>query len=265
MNQWRSTPSRFKKKTLGRPVLPRATNMPPWEHVKTHKHTWGQLAYTSNGVLTLFTPEGKFIIPPQQALWLPPGLEHESFCRYGGKFRSVYIDEKFTERLGTSAKSIEVDSVLRALILEICTWQDDYQLDDKTQRFIDVFIDRIELAKETNFVMPLSEDVRLMPIISELLANPGNKLTIEQWGEKVGASSRTLSRLFNKQMNMGFSQWKQKLKSFKAVELLEAGYRQQDIAHQLGFESVSAFNTAFKHYFGVAPNAYVKSHHVNKS
>ena len=258
MEKWRSTPSRFAKTDLGRPILPRATNMPPWEHVQEHQHTWGQLAYTSNGVLTIYTPEGKFIIPPQQALWLPPNLPHESYCRYGGEFRSVYIDKKYTDILGQSAKSIEVDNLLRAMILEICTWQDDYLLDVKTERYIQVFIDRIELAAETNFVMPLSNDQRLVPIIGELLANPGNKLTIEQWGDKVGASSRTLNRLFNRHMNMGFAKWKRKLRAFKALELLEAGYQQSAIAHQLGYESVSAFNTAFKNYFGLAPNVYLK-------
>ena len=130
MNGWHSTPSRFYKTSLGRPILPRATNMPAWEHVEEHQHTWGQLAYTSNGVLTIYTPEGKFVIPPQQALWIPPNLPHESYCRYGGKFRSVYIDKKYTSRLGTSAKSLDVNALLRAMILEICTWQDDYLLDD---------------------------------------------------------------------------------------------------------------------------------------
>lgn len=259
MAQWRSTPQRFHKTELGRPILPRATNMPPWEHVLEHQHTWGQLAYTSNGVLTIFTPQGKFIIPPQQALWIPPTVPHESFCRYGGEFRSVYIDKKYTEVLGETPKSIDVDTLLRAMILEVCTWQDDYHLNDKTTRFIQVFIDRIEQAPENSFLMPLTQDSRLMPIVSELLAQPGNKLTLEQWGQQVGASSRTLNRLFSKQMNMGFSQWRQKLRAFKALELLEAGYKQQDIAFELGFESVSSFNTAFKKQFGTAPNLYLKN------
>ena len=64
ISNWVSVKTRFKLKELGKPIYPRATEMPPWQHVQTHSHTWGQLAYTSDGVLGVHTPEGKFVIPP---------------------------------------------------------------------------------------------------------------------------------------------------------------------------------------------------------
>ncbi|MBQ4863922.1 helix-turn-helix transcriptional regulator [Pseudoalteromonas sp. MMG013] len=257
-HKWKSVKSGFKLNQLNKPIFPRAMTMPPWQHVYTHQHSWGQLAYTSNGVMTVGTPVGRFVIPPNQALWLPPNLPHEIFCRYGGHFRSVYIDKKYVDILGLHAKLLHVDELLKAMILDICSWGSDYCLDGKTLRFIQVFIDRLEMAQTSTFFIPTAQDKRLIPIISELHANPGNPRTLEQWSEHVGASSRTLNRLFNKSFSMNFSQWKQKLRALRAVEMLEAGQTQQFIAEQLGFESSSAFNTAFKKAFNCTPGQYLK-------
>ncbi|AZZ96744.1 helix-turn-helix transcriptional regulator [Pseudoalteromonas sp. R3] len=255
---WRSVSSRFKRKTLGRPIFPRPTTMPANEHVRSHSHHWGQITYISDSVMSIFTPQGTFVIPPQQALWIPPNVEHETFCRYGGHFRSVYIDEKYAAILGDQAKTLVVDALLKEMILTICTWPEDYLLDDKTERFIQVFIDRLELAPTSAFFIPKADDQRLLPIVSELYSNPGCTRTLEQWGEQVGASARTLNRLFHKSFAMSFSQWKQKLRALRAVEMLTAGETQQVIAQQLGFESSSAFNSAFKKYFGTTPRQYLK-------
>ncbi|ASD68846.1 AraC family transcriptional regulator [Pseudoalteromonas piscicida] len=257
---WRIQPKykRFLKPTLGRPILPRAVKKAEWEHVQQHQHEWGQLAYTSNGVITIVTPEGTFVIPPDQALWLPPNLPHETYCRYGGDFRSVYIDNKYTELLGNKAKLIAVDELLKQFILEICTWQEDYHLDDKTERFIDVFIDRLTSAATCHFFIPSAQDARILPIVTELHTNPGCKISLETWSEQVGASTRTLNRLFHKCFMMGFSDWRQKLRAIKAIELLKDGYSQQQAAEYLGFESTAAFSNAFKKVFGKPPGQYLK-------
>ena len=97
----------------------------------------------------------------------------------------------------------------------------------------------------------------LRPIEDELNHDPANKLTIEQWATKVGASSRTLNRLFNKHYGMGFSRWKQKLKILKSLEMLNTGTQLTNIAFELGYESTSAFITGFKKQLGCSPKKYL--------
>jgi len=100
-------------------------------------------------------------------------------------------------------------------------------------------------------------DKRLLPIIEALNQEPANKLTIEQWAVKVGASSRTLNRLFNQNYGMGFSRWKQKLRILKSLELLNSNIQLIDIAFELGYESTSAFITSFKKHLGCSPKRYL--------
>ncbi|MFC3033337.1 AraC family transcriptional regulator [Pseudoalteromonas fenneropenaei] len=231
--------------------------MHAWDHVKPHQHPWGQLAYCSNGVLTMVTDAGTFVVPPQQALWLPAGVWHESYCRYGGDFRSVYIDLSYQTQLGENTKLLHVDALLREMILEICRWPEDYALTPSTLRFVDVFIDRLQQAPSSHFFIPKPQDPRLALIISELHAHPGCTKTLEQWAEIVGASSRTLNRLFHQSFTMSFRLWKQNLRALRAVELLTEGQSQQRIAEQLGFASSAAFNSAFKKVFGTSPGRYL--------
>jgi AraC-like DNA-binding protein len=105
--------------------------------------------------------------------------------------------------------------------------------------------------------MPTAQDKRLLPIIKALNEQPANKETIEHWALKVGASSRTLNRLFNQNYGMGFSRWKQKLRILKSLELLNSKTPLHDIAFELGYESTSAFITGFKKQLGCSPKKYL--------
>ncbi|WMN58681.1 hypothetical protein NI389_10520 [Pseudoalteromonas xiamenensis] len=63
---WQSVPARFRRLELDRPLFPRPTTMPPFEHIPLHAHPFGQLAYISQGVLTMVTEQGTFVIPPNK-------------------------------------------------------------------------------------------------------------------------------------------------------------------------------------------------------
>jgi hypothetical protein len=44
--------------------------------VPLHTHPWGQLIYVSAGVLTVETPAGTWVAPPQWAVWASRGAAH---------------------------------------------------------------------------------------------------------------------------------------------------------------------------------------------
>ena len=223
----------------------------------SHSHPWSQLSYSCVGVMHIETDAGVFVIPPEQALWLPPGMAHQHFCKNKVSYRSLYIDPILSEVLGNKVRPLTVDPLLKSLILEISNWPEDYEETAETQRFLLVLIDRLAMAKSNELFMPTIQDKRLLPIIETLNQEPANKLTIEQWALKVGASSRTLNRLFNQNYGMGFSRWKQKLRILKSLELLNSNSQLVDIAFELGYESTSAFITAFKKHLGCSPKKYL--------
>ncbi|HSY78004.1 MAG TPA: AraC family ligand binding domain-containing protein, partial [Verrucomicrobiae bacterium] len=44
--------------------------------IKTHSHPWHQLVYASQGVMTVRTPEGAWVVPIHRGVWVPAGTRH---------------------------------------------------------------------------------------------------------------------------------------------------------------------------------------------
>lgn len=261
MKGWVLT-QRSNHRKLTHPIMPVRRDMEPMVQVVKHSHTWGQLVYASQGVMQVIADNGRYIVPPGQALWLPSGVEHQVSSRYGASFRNLHIDSALCDVLGTKVYTFNVEPLLREMILVMCEWPLDYVMTAERQRLFDVLIDLLKSAPNTGLFMPSINDKRLSPIIEALSAQPCNKKTLEQWSKEVGASSRTLNRLFNQYFGLGFSQWKQKVRIIQSLDLLAQDQPIGNIASRLGYESSSAFIFAFKKHMGYSPKAY---HKLNKS
>ncbi len=90
-----------------------------------------------------------------------------------------------------------------------------------------------------------------------LLGEPENNDTLENWGNRVGASARTLARLFRDETGMGFSQWRQQLRLAEAISPLAQGRPINVLANSLGYQSPSAFIAMFKKTLGETPRRYL--------
>ncbi|WP_229359877.1 helix-turn-helix domain-containing protein [Ferrimonas aestuarii] len=83
--------------------------------------------------------------------------------------------------------------------------------------------------------------------------------TLTQMAQNIGASSKTISRLFKAETGMSYQQWRQQWRLLKAIKLLSQGLAVIDVAHQLGFSSDSAFIASFKKLTGQTPLAFINS------
>ena len=60
-------------------------------YAETHSHSWGHLNYAAHGTMELEVPGARFLTPPQQAVWVPPGVPHSSTLRHAIQYRALYI------------------------------------------------------------------------------------------------------------------------------------------------------------------------------
>jgi len=102
----------------------------------------------------------------------------------------------------------------------------------------------------------MPQDKRLLRITRALVDNPSDLRSLEKWANEVGASKRTLNRLFNAETGMSFSAWRQQRKLHRAIELLSAGKTITSIALEIGYENPSAFIAMFKRCLGTTPSNY---------
>ncbi|MGH9887478.1 MAG: helix-turn-helix domain-containing protein, partial [bacterium] len=72
----------------------------------------------------------------------------------------------------------------------------------------------------------------------------------------VGASKRTLERLFRDETGMSFGAWRQQLRLLQALPLLAAGEPVTNVALSVRYESTSAFIARFRRVLGTTPGRY---------
>jgi len=104
----------------------------------------------------------------------------------------------------------------------------------------------------------------LQTIHKALLEDPANSSPLEQWSRQVGASTRTLARIFRNETGMSFRQWRQQFKLLEALKYLANNMPVTTVAMTLGYESVSAFIHMFKKALGKTPTDYFKDLLVEK-
>ena len=77
---------------LPRPLYGRTESLTNRALTFRHTHPWVQLSYAIAGVLEVQTAGARFVAPPQRAVWVPAGVEHQVFSSPRTEMRSLYID-----------------------------------------------------------------------------------------------------------------------------------------------------------------------------
>ncbi|EFE75216.1 helix-turn-helix domain-containing protein [Streptomyces sp. SID5466] len=96
----------------------------------------------------------------------------------------------------------------------------------------------------------------LRALCAILQADPGDRRTLAELGRHVGASGRTLSRLFRSDLGMTFPQWRTQLRLHHALILLTGRTPVTAVAHRCGWSSTSAFIEVFRRTFGHTPGSH---------
>jgi len=202
------------------------------------------------------TDDGFWIVPPHRAVWVPPLMEHEVTARGAVSLRNLYFDPQSVSDLPKICSVVTVSPLLREMVLRAINLPALYDLDGPDGRFLKVLLDQIRTLPTTPLHLPMSDHPRLKPITNHLSKNPADRRSLEDWAAIMGASTRTLTRLFQKETGMSFRQWRQQARLLEALIRLAAGTPVTNVALDLGYDSQSAFIAMFKKALGKTPGKY---------
>lgn len=224
-------------------------------HQELHQHREAQLLYAVCGMMRVVTAQGAWIIPPTRAVWIPPRVEHEIFMSGEVRMRSLFIDAELSPANLQQCCVLAVTPLLRELIVRAVQGP-QYAENPLIQQLM-----LQELASLENLALhiPMPDDRRLQSICLALLQKPDHLNTLEDWAQQVGASSRTLARLFQQQLKMTFNDWRQQLRLMEALPRLLAGESVQSVAQDLGYGSARAFSAMFRRLLGENPRQYLNT------
>jgi AraC-like DNA-binding protein len=98
----------------------------------------------------------------------------------------------------------------------------------------------------------------LLVLCNELLENPEQNVTLQEWAQRLGTSEKTLMRLFQRETGLSFRGWRQRMRLLSSLKWLEEGNSVTNAALSCGYDSTSAFIAAFKGLFGFTPGELFK-------
>ncbi|MEJ0039547.1 MAG: helix-turn-helix transcriptional regulator [Gammaproteobacteria bacterium] len=242
--------------TIPRPLAALADEYAAGHVEPTHSHRRGQLLYACKGVMSVLTDAGGFIVPPQRAVWLPPGTPHEVRCRDRVSLRTLYIDPQSSPRLPRACCVLEVSELLRSLIIAAVDIPVEYDLGGREGRIMTLILDEIGIMPVAPLCAPMPADARLARICRSLFQEPAQNQNLLYWARAARMSRRTLTRTFRRETGMSFAAWRQHVRLLEALSRLATGQPVTAVALDVGYQSPSAFTARFRQTFGTTPTHY---------
>jgi AraC-like DNA-binding protein len=238
------------------PALVATFDMASGERFDRHTHDRHQLVWAASGVVVADTEAGRWVLPPSRALWIPAGVPHETSASGQAVLRSVYLDPSRCPVRWVRPTAVGATPLFAELVGRL----DAAGLTPPQRRRTEaVLVDLMEPLVVTTLGSRMPTDPRARDVARALLAEPGDQRSLDRWAVAVGASARTLARLFRHDTGVSFGQWRTSTRMQAALPLLGAGEPVSRVAGLVGYESASAFVSAFRRATGVTPGEYFGS------
>jgi AraC-like DNA-binding protein/quercetin dioxygenase-like cupin family protein len=224
-----------------------------------HSHEVHQIEYALHGVVEVETDAAHYLLPPQQAAWIPAGLQHQAVMNPDVKTIAVMFDAPMIADPGNRARIIAVSPLIREMMIYALRWPIDRAHGDDTS---DTFFATLAnlVVEALDHEAPLSLPTTEHPIVAAALAYTKEHLdsvTADDVSRAVAVSERTLRRLFADTIGISWRTYLLHARMLRAMALL-AGPDQsvQATATAVGFENVSSFTRCFTQFCGETPSAY---------
>lgn len=222
-----------------------------------HRHQRGQLLFTQQGCTRITLDNQLCLLPPSRAAWIPCGVPHRAVMHKTVDYRSVYLSPALADQLPKQVRVIEVSALLRAVLepMAMAPFETDWHA-GRHAHLLGLCLDEIQQAAEQPMLLPLPQDKRLAPLLADLDRLPP---TLQALEKQIGASTKTIGRIFLRETGLGYQQWRQQWRLMRVIELLATGRSLGYCAFALGFASDSALIAFFKGMTGTTPRGYFKS------
>ncbi|WP_296943150.1 helix-turn-helix domain-containing protein [uncultured Massilia sp.] len=222
-----------------------------------HRHEKSQFMLTLRGVLSCELEGGLWIVPPQSAIWIPSGVLHS--VKFSGSIEgyNAFIDPAVCGDLPASCCTLSTTPLLRELLVRAAHLPLLYPEEGMAQRLVALLLDEMAIAAPGKLHLPMPSDERLRKLVDMIVADPGDRVTMDAWAARAGMSERTLARLISRHTGMSFGRWRQQLRIMLALQLLAKGMSIQQVADRLGYESAGSFVTMFRRMLGAPPGRYM--------
>lgn len=232
-----------------------AVDLGPTDGFDLHTHRRHQVALAAQGVLVMSGQGRTWVLPRTRALWIPAGVPHSVAVSGRTTMLSTYVDPGDCPLRWDEPTVVGASGLLAALVAHLA--RPDLPAGQRS-RAEAVLWDLMVPLPVATLSPPLPADERARRVADGLLADPTDGRSLAAWGREVGASARTLARLFTAETGMGFERWRTTARLAAALPLLAEGASVATAARRVGYATPSAFVAAFRRVLGTTPADYFR-------
>ena len=235
---------------------------PRGTRIGLHVHPEAQLLFAFKGIMQVTTPKGRWFVPPERAVWIPPRMEHAVDVLADIEMRSLLIPRKRLKVHPEGPRlSREFVVVVKPLLREAVLTSFAEDTPPRLRELLaDVALFQLAEAEDPGSFIPLPVEPRARAVAELVLADPTSALELSELSKRAGASARTITRLFPVETGLTFKAWRQRARIMVALKVLgESDTSIKQVAARLGFSSVAAFSFAFRQVMHVQPSEIVRS------
>jgi len=223
--------------------------------VPLHVHRKGQLILALHGAVTCTAGNEIWIVPPNCGVWIPGGVPHSARATANAKLNYLFV-EPGAANLPNISCALTTSPMIREMIARLARERVEYLADSHASRIARVVLDELVEMPRERFNLPISDNPKIRTIADALTARPSDRSTLSDWAKRVAMSDRSLARLLIRETGLTFGRWRQQLHLVVALRELASGETVQNVAAELGYDSVNAFITMFKKALGSTPAQY---------
>ncbi len=256
MHPSRSAVSVFNPDITDRPAVAGELDFAEYAaEVPMHVHRKGQLILALHGAVTCIVDNEIWIVPPSCGVWIPGGVPHSARATENARLIYLFV-EPGAALLPEECCALSISPMIREMVHRLARESAYYSPGSHAARIARVILDELAEMPRERFNLPISNHVKIRTIAQALTIEPSDRSTLGEWAVRVAMSERSLSRLMIRETGLTFGRWRQQLHLVVALRNLASGSTVQNVAAELGYESVNAFITMFKKSVGSTPAQY---------
>ncbi|MFP3906910.1 MAG: AraC family transcriptional regulator [Acidimicrobiales bacterium] len=224
-----------------------------------HRHPYHQLEYALAGVAEVQTLTGQYLLPPQQAIWIPAQLPHVTTLRQVNSI-SVFFDPRVAVSPDQRARVLTAAPLIREMLVYSVRWpiaRTDH--DPAADRFFETLAHIVFdwLGQETPLWLPTTTDSLVAEVTAHIDAHLST-VTAADACRAIGVSERTLRRRFASCLGMSWSSYLKQCRVLRAMAMLaeDDDVSVLDTATAVGFQSPTSLTRAFRDLLGETPSTY---------
>ena len=229
---------------------------PPRQFQSAHHY----LLYASVGAMRLEGGGTAWSLPPARAALVASGTPVQLVLNQKISVCSVLFSTRFAPKPAAELTVFEMSSLARELVLECGRMANEGEPLSAHRRSLFRALQAVtwRLAKTPSpATMPTGSSRAVIRALALTQDHLSEKLRFEDVADMVGQTPRTLARKLSAETGMSWSQILQKMRMIRAIEMLaETRKPVTEIALAVGYQSLSAFNAAFKSFTRHSPTSY---------